>query len=704
MASDQKHIVKTQEIGLRLPREDEATAWQHRLSRLAAQQLPGLIDEYCSRLSTPDVIHRIDTLEIDLGPIPSEQFERIFLQKFEEALASQLAGAIAQAERDTSAANAKTRSQLELLVHFLRSGSLPWWADAGRRTTIEESVQFLAQQAPVYLRETLQEELASPAPIQRLAAHLNQEAMLNLALLFFSPAQRGFVRSLFLLPQLMGGRTALSPRQLQFHFREAFLTALLSPKQEPFNELTFLRKLASKMNPALGLSYPALLQTLAQNATATPPAGYAPLLEWLRQLTEEISEGRRPAHSKRFPGTSSPKGEIQEKRPPKDIAKGPANVEGPEETQPGGKDKAEPESKAKGPLKDEGTEEAQPEGRDKAEPLEKVQKARIESKAKGLPKDEAGEQSPSKDGEKSRQIVEGREKTQATEKEPKQETPAALEQEKENPSYPPSAGEPEKEGHQEHKQKGKENLRAGEQSGRKESQDPESRRKKEKPGAEELEKGTGSPLPPSEETATTPKERWDADAPAKEEKSPPFRQAGELFPRLDLSFSQVEELYIPNAGLVILGPFLPHFFQALGYVAKGSFQDEATPHRAAGLLHYLATGEEELQEYMAPLLKVLCGIGLEEPLSLAYELTEAEKAEAHFLLQTVISYAPVLKNMSIDGFRGTFLLRNGILSARDGHWLVQVERETYDVVLERFPWHWGVVKLPWGGRVVEVEW
>ena len=60
--------------------------------------------------------------------------------------------------------------------------------------------------------------------------------------------------------------------------------------------------------------------------------------------------------------------------------------------------------------------------------------------------------------------------------------------------------------------------------------------------------------------------------------------------------------------------------------------------------------------------------------------------------------------MSVRGFRGTFLLRKGQLSTRDGVWLLRVERQTYDVVLDRFPWSLNIVKLPWMEALMQVEW
>ena len=69
-----------------------------------------------------------------------------------------------------------------------------------------------------------------------------------------------------------------------------------------------------------------------------------------------------------------------------------------------------------------------------------------------------------------------------------------------------------------------------------------------------------------------------------------------------------------------------------------------------------------------------------------------------------VQQAPILNEMSIAGFRGSFRLRKGELGARDGNWLLRVERETHDIVLDRFPWSVQVVKLPWMESRMQVEW
>jgi hypothetical protein len=173
---------------------------------------------------------------------------------------------------------------------------------------------------------------------------------------------------------------------------------------------------------------------------------------------------------------------------------------------------------------------------------------------------------------------------------------------------------------------------------------------------------------------------------------------------VDLRFSDADELYIDNAGLVILWPFLERFFERLGLVTAQRFQDPPAVHRAVGLLQYLATADPSPPEYLLPLNKVLCGMALDAVWALEPPLTEAEAEECTTLLTAVIAHAPILHNMSLQGLRGTFLLRHGVLSARDGAWLLRVQRETYDVVLDRFPWSITWVKLPWMNALLRVEW
>lgn len=175
-------------------------------------------------------------------------------------------------------------------------------------------------------------------------------------------------------------------------------------------------------------------------------------------------------------------------------------------------------------------------------------------------------------------------------------------------------------------------------------------------------------------------------------------------PRVDRAFSDSDAIYVDNAGLVILWPFMQSFFRRLGVLDEKRFRNEAAAQRAAGLLQYVASADEAPPEYLLPLNKVLCGIAPDEVFDFGEPISADELEECTDLLTAVIAQAPILRQMSIAGFRGSFLLRQGQLSARDGNWLLRVQRETHDIVLDRFPWSVQIVKLPWMTALMQVEW
>ena len=171
-----------------------------------------------------------------------------------------------------------------------------------------------------------------------------------------------------------------------------------------------------------------------------------------------------------------------------------------------------------------------------------------------------------------------------------------------------------------------------------------------------------------------------------------------------LEAGDVDELYIANAGLAMLWPFLPGFFEGLGLLADRQFVDGAAAQRGVGLLHYAATGERTFPEYVLALNKVLCGMDPTDLVEVDPPLTDEEVETCDDLLRAVIVQAPILGEMTVSGLRGTFLLRPGVLRVRDGAWLLQVERMSYDLVLDRFPWTWQWVRLPWMEMPLRVEW
>lgn len=164
----------------------------------------------------------------------------------------------------------------------------------------------------------------------------------------------------------------------------------------------------------------------------------------------------------------------------------------------------------------------------------------------------------------------------------------------------------------------------------------------------------------------------------------------------------VEGIYIENAGLVLLHPFLPQFFTALAVATEDKILQ---PARALCLLHFLTSGQPIAPEYELILARILCNVPLQTPVEADVDLTNYEKEEAIALLEAVIRHWDVLGKTSPDGLRGTFLLRPGKVSLReDGDWRLQVESKGYDILMDQLPWSVSMIKLPWMEKILWVEW
>ncbi|MCO4294461.1 contractile injection system tape measure protein [Solitalea sp. MAHUQ-68] len=164
------------------------------------------------------------------------------------------------------------------------------------------------------------------------------------------------------------------------------------------------------------------------------------------------------------------------------------------------------------------------------------------------------------------------------------------------------------------------------------------------------------------------------------------------------------EIYLNNAGLVLLHPFLPVLFEELNLMSGTSWISNASQNNAMLVLEYLTTGNEEFQEFDLTLNKVLCGGDIEAVVFTDIELEDNVKNECDLLLQTVIQHWSALKNTSIEALRSTFLQRQGKLTQTDEGWLLVVEQKAYDVLIDKLPWGFGTIKLPWMNGILHTEW
>jgi hypothetical protein len=172
----------------------------------------------------------------------------------------------------------------------------------------------------------------------------------------------------------------------------------------------------------------------------------------------------------------------------------------------------------------------------------------------------------------------------------------------------------------------------------------------------------------------------------------------------DSSTTAEEEIFVPNAGLIILHPFLKSFFKNLGLLDEDQFIDTERHQKALWILHYLATGKKQAAEHELVFAKILCGYPLHMPVETDILLSERETAEAEDLLSDTIRQWEILQNTTADGLREAFLQRNGKFYRQTDKQYLLMESHSIDVLLDHLPWNISVIKLPWMQDVLWVEW
>ena len=166
----------------------------------------------------------------------------------------------------------------------------------------------------------------------------------------------------------------------------------------------------------------------------------------------------------------------------------------------------------------------------------------------------------------------------------------------------------------------------------------------------------------------------------------------------------IEEIYIENAGLIICWNYMSIFFKEFKLVVNKEFVNEEAAQRAVHLLQYMATKEENVAEHELALNKILCGLPVDNPISIDFKLTEKEKDECENLLQAVLDNWKVLKNTSPQSLRETFLIKEGVLTKIDNEWHLRLERTAVDMLIDKLPWNISMINLPWNDHIIHVNW
>ncbi len=164
-------------------------------------------------------------------------------------------------------------------------------------------------------------------------------------------------------------------------------------------------------------------------------------------------------------------------------------------------------------------------------------------------------------------------------------------------------------------------------------------------------------------------------------------------------------MYIHNAGLSIISPFLPRYLDMLGMMENKKFKDEESAIRAVHLIQYIGTGQTETEEPLLVFNKILCGLPIETPIPRGIELTAQEVETTEQMLNAVLAHWKGIGTTTLEGLRGGFFIREGKLEwNEDAYWNLDVEKKSYDILMNSLPWSISIIQHPWMEHRIQVTW
>ena len=247
--------------------QQNALALQSRLSDINRNRFLPLIERVMDELDVPGRHIRIATLQIDLGTLPLDNFEKVA----EERLLHELRQAIEQALRELDqgiATENRVRSteeaRLELLEYFLLHGTLPNRARQGATFDFNALFAEVAESSPDLLTSLVRKHGHQQRFLQRLVFQLDESLFWRLVQLLEPEHAALIIAYVVDLQQVhrVEPILELSDERYARHLRLLVLTYLVQERGSQFNRRSFVKSLLEGMAESEGFDYLAFIKSL----------------------------------------------------------------------------------------------------------------------------------------------------------------------------------------------------------------------------------------------------------------------------------------------------------------------------------------------------------------------------------------------------------------------------------------------------------
>ena len=193
------NIIKKQIWEIDLDSAQNAFSLQNEWGQFSQTEISPILDQVCNELINEDTIVKIDKIELDLGKVSFTNMEKelpgIVYQAFRESLEHLLADS-SQTSDDNVTVVSETHSNLDLIDHFLSTGTLPWWASKLNDINLEATFKKVISAEKPIIRKLLSAGLHLTDFRKRLVNQFSTELLLSLVEIL-EPVQAKSIQTLF---------------------------------------------------------------------------------------------------------------------------------------------------------------------------------------------------------------------------------------------------------------------------------------------------------------------------------------------------------------------------------------------------------------------------------------------------------------------------------------------------------------------------
>ena len=264
-----KHIINRQVIELTLGKDENAWEIQQAVASAYRSAVIPVMDEVFTEFSGDHTV-RFEMIELDLGTMTPSEIEREFARRVRARLREALLASSRQGNAESTAVGkaigttiSAEKAAIELIRRFLRTGTLPWWAESPPRESLEETMLGLLDAATAEVQELLRMELAYENSRHRLVHQFSDSVLMKVMdVLHERPAGlRSLTEGLMQLYKEAG--PALTPDRHVFRLAvwDTVLKAVTGRDHEP-TETELLRAFLAQLSGRLNLPFREVARTL----------------------------------------------------------------------------------------------------------------------------------------------------------------------------------------------------------------------------------------------------------------------------------------------------------------------------------------------------------------------------------------------------------------------------------------------------------